>query len=142
MGAIANIILADAATTPVNHTFQPKRVGDGGGNSSVAEWEDRIGGVYDGFFRVKTDISYPTNLRDTVRIRIRLTTPVMEVVTNSSTTGIAPAPTVSYNPMVDCTFVLPKRSTLQVRKDLRKMFSLLLSDPAVIAMVEQIESPY
>lgn len=142
MGAIANIILADAAVTPINHTFQPKRVGDGGGNSSVAEWEDRVGGIYDGFFKVKTDMSYPTTSRDTVRVRIRMSTPVMEVVTNASTTGIAPAPTVSYVPMVDCTFVLPKRSSLQVRKDLRKMFAALLADTQVIAMVEQLESPY
>lgn len=142
MAAIALISLLDAAPTPVARTFTPKRVGDGGGNSSSAEWEDRASGVYDGFFRIKTDISYPTNARDTVRARIRFSLPVMEVVTNSSTTGIAPAPTVSYTPMVDCTFVLPKRSTLRIRQDLRKMFALLLADIHVVNMVEQIEAPY
>lgn len=142
MAAIGNIALADAQTTPVTQTFNPKRVGDAGGNSSSAEWENRIGGVYDGFQRIKTDVSYPANGRDTIRARIRMMLPVMENVTNSTTSGIAPAPTVAYTPMVDCTFVLPKRSTLQVRKDLRKMFALLLADPQMIALTEQIEVPY
>lgn len=142
MAAIATIILADALPTPVTHSFQPKRVGDGGGNSSSAEWEDRVTGVYDGFSRIKTDISFPTASRDTIRARIRFSIPVMDVITNSAATGIAPAPSVAYQPMVDCTFVLPKQSSLAVRKDLRKMFAQLLADPAIVAMLEQIESPY
>lgn len=141
MSAIANIVLLDAQATPVSHTFLPKRVGDGNGTDSTAEWEDRVSGVYDGFWRIKTDLSYPTKQRDTVRARVRLMLPVMEVVTNSSS-GIAPAPTIAYTPMVDCTFIVPKRSTLQVRKDLRKLFAALLADPALVAMVEQIEAPY
>lgn len=142
MSAIANITLADAAATPVNRVFNPKRVGDGGGNSTVAVWENRAGGIYVGYDVIHLDMSYPTPKRRSAHVRVRMMTPVMENTTNATVSGIAPAPTVSYTPMFDGTFVIPERSTLQARKDLRKMLAAALADPQFIAAIEQLEAPW
>lgn len=142
MSAIANITLLDAAATPLSRVFNPKRVGDGGGNSTVAVWENRSGGIYVGYDVIHLEMSYPTPKRRSAHVRVRMMTPVMENTTNNTVSGIAPAPTVSYTPLFDATFVIPERSTLQSRKDLRKMVGLLINDPQFIAAVEQLEAPW
>lgn len=143
MSAIANIVLNDAATTPVAHTFNPARQGLVG-SSSIAMFEDRAAntGIPVGFFKVDLDFSRPSKARKTYRIGLKLSTPVMEVVSNSTVSGIAPAPTVAYTPMAEVVFVIPERSSLQVRKDLRKMFYELMNNAQVVAAVEQLDAPY
>jgi len=46
---------------------------------------------------------------------------------------------LSYVPRAFVEFVLPERSSLQNRKDLRKMLPLLLADAQVVAMVENLQ---
>lgn len=143
MSAIANIVLNDAATTPVAHTFNPARQGLVG-SSSVATLEDRSAntGIPVGYYKIDLDFSRPSKTRKTYRIVWKLSVPVMEVVSNSTVSGIAPAPTVSYTPLAEVAFVIPERSSLQVRKDLRKMFYELMNNPQVVAAVEQLDAPY
>lgn len=143
MSAITNIVLNDAAATPVAHTFNPARQGLLG-NSQLAEFEDRVAnaGIPVGFYRISLDFNRPTKQRKTYRIGLKLMTPVLEVTSNNTVSGIAPAPTVSYTPMFQCDFVVPERATLQNRKDLRKLVHGLLNDPQVIAAVENLDAPY
>lgn len=143
MSAITTIVLADAAATPVNHTFSPARQGLVG-QSSVADFEDRAanGGIPVGFLRVSTEFSRPSADRKSYRVKLKLSTPVLEVVSNSTVSGIAPAPTVSYTPLCQIEFVVPERSSLQVRKDLRKMAYQLLNDQTIINLVENLDVPY
>lgn len=143
MAAIENIILNDAEATPVVHTFNPARQGLVG-NSMVAEFEDRAAntGVPVGFNKVHMDFSRPSKDRKSYRISLKLSTPILETVSNSTISGIAPAPTISYTPMVDCTIVIPDRASLQNRKNLRKMFYELLNNSQVVAAIEQLDSPY
>lgn len=143
MSAIANIVLNDAETTPVAHTFNPSRQGLVG-NSMVADFEDRAAntGIPVGFYKVHLDFSRPSKERKSYRIGLKLSTPVLENTTNSTVSGIAPAPTISYTPMVDCTVVIPDRSSLQNRKNLRKMFYELLNNSQVVAAIENLDAPY
>ena len=71
-----------------------------------------------------------------MRVRIGLHEPIMETVSNNTVAGIAPAPTVSYVSRAFVEFVLPERSSLQNRKDLRKMTALLLNESQMTALVE------
>lgn len=143
MGAIANIVLNDGQTTPVAKTFAVRRVGDVGGEGNLAEWEDRSSTYYIGYNRIVLETSFPKASRpDTIRMRIRVTTPKMENVTNSTVSGVAPAPRVSYTPMFDGTFVIPTRSSLQDRKDLLAYVRNLLANAQVIAAAEQLDVPF
>lgn len=144
MGAIANIVLNDAAATPVAHTFNPSRQGLQTDGLSVAEWEDRAanGGIPVGYFKISAKLRRPTKQLKTYRVSVKVETPVMEVVSNSTVSGIAPAPTVAYNPLFQGDFVLPERSSLQSRKDLRKMVKELFESAAFVAAVENLDFPY
>lgn len=143
MGAITTIVLNDAAATPVAHTFSPARQGLQGPNISVADFEDRAsnGGIPVGYYRISTSFSRPNKDRKSFRIGITMSVPVMETLSNNSA-GIIPAPTVAYQPLAILDVVLPERSSVQVRKDLRKMFYELLNDPQVKKMIEDLDYPY
>jgi len=143
MSAITTIVVNDAATTPLAHTFSPGRQGLLG-QSQIAEYEDRSAntGIPVGYYKVALDFSRPSKQRKSYRVNLKMSTPILEVLSNSTVSGIAPAPTVSYTPMVDCTFVIPERSSLQNRKDIRKMFYELLANAQVIAALEQLDAPY
>lgn len=143
MGAIANIVVNDAASTPVAHTFNPSLQGLQG-RDSVAEFEDRTvnTGIAVGFYKVHLTLSRPTAQRKTYRVGLKLSTPVLETVSNSTVSGIAPAPTVSYTPLIQLDAVIPERSSLQSRKDIRKMFYELLNNAQVIAAIENLDAPY
>jgi hypothetical protein len=143
LGAIANIVLADALATPVNHTFSPARQGLLG-STSVAEWEDRAAntGIPVGFYKIHTQFLRPNKDRKTYRMVLKISLPVLETVSNSTVSGIAPAPTVSYTPLAQMEFVIPERASLQARKDLRKMAFNMLNDTQIVNMIENLDVPY
>lgn len=137
----SNIVLADAQGTPVNHTFVPI----GRDKNGVFIFEDQSAANSIGNWRLTIDVKKPpvalagqnSNNRSN-RIRVELSEPVLEVVSNSTVSGILPAPTVSYVPRSFAEFVLPERATLQNRKDLRKMLALAIADTQVVAAVETL----
>jgi hypothetical protein len=142
MAQIANIVLNDAAGTPVAHTFSPARQGFFSGQD-VAEYEDRAAntGIPVGFYKLSLSVSRPNRDRKSYRINVKLSTPVMETISNSTATGILPAPTVAYTPLIQMDVVIPDRTSLQARKDLRKMFYEALNATAVKAAIEDLEFP-
>lgn len=121
MTAFAALVLADGQATPVNHTFDKKKVGDGSdSNSILAMWEDRVSGVQLGFNKISQMLRFPGTTKGASRstkVSVKIQVPVMEVVSNSTVSGIAPAPTIAYQNLVSIEVVLPERSSLASRAD-------------------------
>jgi hypothetical protein len=143
--AAVNIVLADAQATPVNHTFIPL----GPDKNGVFWFEDQSQASPIGYWRVSVALKRPTNAKAgssskdrVLRATIALHEPILENVTNSTVSGIAPAPTIAYANRCFVEFVLAERSSLQNRKDLRKMVATLLGEAQVTAIVENLITPY
>lgn len=143
--AASNIVLADAQATPVNHTFIPL-----GPDANGTFWfEDQSQASPIGYWRISYQLKRPavaqqgqaSNQR-TYRAVIGLHEPVLEVVSNNTVSGIAPAPTVSYVPRSFVEYVMPERSSLQNRKDLRKMTYNLQNESQLVSLVETLVTPY
>lgn len=139
MATAVSIVLADAAGTPVNHTFVPI----GFDSSGVFWFEDQSQASPIGYWKISAEIKRPgppkageNASNRTVRVRWGLHEPVMENVTNSTVSGVAPAPTVSYIPRAFTEYVLPERSAKIDRQHLRKMCSNLNANAQLVSMVE------
>jgi len=142
MAQAANIVLADALATPVNHTFIPEAVDANG----VFWFVDQSQSNPVGYWRISIELKRPPAIKPGVsskdrnyRIRIMLHEPVLETISNSTVSGILPAPVVAFVPKVDMEFVMSERTPLQNRKDLRKMAAALLNDTQVINAVELLQ---
>lgn len=126
MSTGSNIVLNDAQATPVSHIF----AWDGNDKDGVSNWEDRALGTPIGYNKITVTLTppkrgrrignQPVQANGNYRARVQIHTPLLETVTNATVSGIAPAPTLSYKPLVDCVFVLPERSQLIDRKNLLK----------------------
>lgn len=143
--AASNIVLADALGTPVNHTFVPL----GPDKDGVFWFEDQSQAAPVGFWRISYQLKRPTaatagqsSSQRTYRAVIGLHEPILETVSNNTVSGIAPAPTISYIPRCFTEYVMPERSSLQNRKDLRKMNANLQAEAQLIALVETLVTPY
>lgn len=141
----SNIVIADALATPVNHTFAPV----GRGADGVFYFEDQSQANAVGYWRISVEQKRPkaptagTSSQDrTHRVKIGLHEPILETVSNNTVSGIAPAPTVSYVCRSFCEFIMPERSSLQNRKDLRKMMAALLGDTQVLGATETLAYIY
>ncbi len=139
MSAI-NIVLADAQGTPVNHTFVPIGfVGD------TYWWEDQSAASTIGNWKISLKIQRPSvaqtgqnSAQRVNRVTMQLHEPILETLGTSTISGIPAAPTVSYIPRITSEYVLPERSTLQNRKDLRKMNANLQAEAQMVAAVETL----
>lgn len=141
MAAVAQIVLADAQATPVNHTFIPL----GPDTNGVWWYEDQSRPSPIGFWKVSISLTRPkaanrgTSSTDRVsRVKVGMYMPQLETLGNNSS-GLTPSPTVAYVLTASVQFTLPERSTLQDRKDLRKFVPLVMADAAVIAAVESLQ---
>lgn len=149
MPSAANIVLADAQATPVNHTFKPIGLDKDG----TFWYEDQsVGGTNPpaiGYWRVGIQVKNPpyagpgeNSANRKRRIIFKLLEPVLETLSNSTVSGIVPAPTVSYIPWSDCEFPIPERATYLDRANLLKMMGLLLQTAVAAAVVVDGESIY
>jgi len=142
MAAIANIVINDGLATPVAHTFAPAKT-----MSDYALLEDRVAGVYIGYNKLTFKLTRPDPTKNKVasgniRLSIKVETPKMEVVSNNTIAGIAPAPTVSYRPVAELTVTMPERCALQDRKDLQAFMTGLLANAFVTNAFQNYELPY
>jgi hypothetical protein len=138
MSAIAVLTLNDGAATPVAHTFSPVMIDSNG----VAAYADRIGGVALGFPKVTFSVRPPTKTNRNYRVTAKIVTPVLEVTSPNTATGIQPGPTLAYQPLVNVEFVLPERSSLQQRKDLLAYARNFLAHAVVTSAVQDFETVY
>lgn len=141
MAVAVNIVIADALATPVNHTFIPI-----GKDEKGCFWfNDQSITNAIGFWRISVEVKTPAPIKSgmssadrSYRYRVGLHEPILETVSNNTVAGIAPAPTVSYIPRSFTEYIIPERSSLQNRKDLRKMTAALQLDVNIIAVVENL----
>lgn len=141
MPQAANIVLADAAGTPVNHTFVPN------GKDGQTYWfVDRSQANAIGYWRISVELKAPSaptagvsSKERNFRVKIGLHEPVLETISNSTVSGIVPAPTVGYIPRSLHEFVMSERSTTLDRQHLRKMSAALLANSQIVTVVESLE---
>lgn len=114
MGAQANIVAFDGASTPVTHTFVPISNSTANGES-VAVWRENASGV-------------PLNAQATVTLRRRklknqveqvsltASVPVMEAVTNQNAAGYTAAPKIAYTNTYTMTGYFSERASITDRR--------------------------
>ncbi len=139
--ALSNIVLADAQATPVNHTFAPQ----GADANGVEYLTDYSQANAIGYWKISIQTIAPSQPKAgeasdsrTYRVKIGLHEPVLETLSNSTVSGILPAPTISYIPRSFVEYVLPERSSAQNRKDLWKMTHLLAANTQIQGFVENL----
>lgn len=139
MGSAIDIVLADALATPVNHTFIP--LGPMGTWDMV--FEDQSQASPNGFWRLYIRVKRPAGkeVQSNARVDISLQEPVLEAIAPAAS-GLTQPPTVAYVPRFDATFAMSLRSSLQNRKDLRKMAANVLVNAQIIAAVENLVPLY
>jgi hypothetical protein len=145
MPQASTITLADAAGTPVNHNFVP----NGKDSAGVFWFIDRSLTNAIGYWKISVEMKEPalakagdSSTDRTYRVRIGLHEPVLETLSNSTVSGITPAPTVGYIPRVFTEYVMPERSVLLDRQHLRKMNANLQSNAQIVTVVETLERLY
>lgn len=141
MTVATDIVLADAQATPVNHTFKPI----GPDRDGVFWFVDQSISNAIGFWRISVKTTVPKAARAgessrdrNFRVTVGLHEPVLETLSNSTVSGIAPAPTVSYIPRVFTEYVMPERASELDRKNLRKMNANLQANANILAVVEAL----
>jgi hypothetical protein len=138
-----NIVLADAAGTPVSHTFVPSGIDS---KTGIYWYTDRSQANAIGYWRISIEFKEPpvavnsgmNSSERNYRVRVGLHEPVLETISNSTVSGITPAPTVAYVPRSFTEFILSERTALLERKHLRKMTANLMNDVQVIDVVENL----
>lgn len=141
MAAIANIVINDGEATPVAHTFEPAKT-----TADYAFWEDRDAGIYIGNKKLTVQLSRPSGNGNVgnrnLRVMIKIEVPRMETLSNSTVSGIMPAPTVAYRSVAEMNFTLPERSTLQERKNLRAFVAQLMGNGQIADVIDKLSIPY
>lgn len=143
MPARANIVVNDGKATPVAHTFNPSEDGD------VDLFEDKSGGIAIGYPMIMVKFRRPvsagngaqSNANSRVyRIQLNFSWPVLEVTSPSTGTGIQPAPTVAYVLRSNQEWIIPERSALADRKDLRAIVYNTLNNADIKKVLEEQEA--
>lgn len=137
MSAVGNVVLNDAAGTPLAHTFSPGKQGLVG-STTVQEYENRASnsGVPEGFEKLVLEFGRPVADRKSYKVRVKLTTPILETPAGST------VPVLAHTELFDGVFTLPTRASLQNRKDLRKMVYEALNATVVKQAIEDLDPPY
>lgn len=132
MSAIANISIADGATSPVTHVFTPIT------STPNALWRDSdatkpyVASQYSVLAIRKASSS----TKGLTRVRLSIGLPTMG-------SGVALATSeVDYSHQCVIEFMMPNRGLKQERKDLRTLVKNLLADAAVIDMIDELRSTY
>lgn len=134
MASITSIVLPDAAATPVNHTFVPDSVKGDTGN-----WANQAPSLPIGFETIGATLTNPSGKSSVYRANLSMKLPVLKTTTDS---GGNSTTTVDYWMEFTGEFKIPQRSSLQNRKDLRKLVAGLLNDAQIIAIVEGLQHVY
>lgn len=132
MSAIANITIADGATSPVSHAFVPVQT------SPNPVWQDTDAAkAYKASqYRISAVRKSNDSTKGLTRVRLALVLPTMG-------TGVAlPASEVDYSHQVTVEFIMPNRGLKQERKDLRVLIMNALVDAQVVDMVDELHAAY
>jgi hypothetical protein len=145
MAQLGYMTVSDAQATPVAHNFYPNGRDDKGTFWLI----DRSQASAIGFWKISIEFKEPAPAQAGVsskdrsyRVRIGLHEPVLETLSNSTTSGVLPAPTIAYVPRSFTEFILPERASLLDRQNLRKMMANIISQTAIASIVETLDRPY
>jgi hypothetical protein len=142
MTTASNITIADAQATPVTHTFVPL----GTDRDGVMWFEDQSAASAIGNWKVSVERRAPSGKLNAgmnsanriYRYRIGLHEPVLETVSNSTVSGITPAPQLAYIARGVVEFLLPERTVLLDRQNMAKMLPLLLQNSQIKTLIETL----
>lgn len=141
MAARANVVINDAATTPVAHTFVPSSVVDDRG-FQLATWTDRANSSLLAQPVLTLSKRPPNKGSTSTKVVAKLVFPTMETLSNNTASGINPAPTLAYNHVCVMEITLPQRGTVQERKDLIELFRNFMVNGAFQKAVQDYEMPW
>jgi len=134
MAQIANLVLPDGQTTPVNKTFTARRA-----DTQLATWQDLSSGLKIGFPTVTLSVNDSSS--KITRITGRVVVPTLEVISGADG-GYTPIPRVAYECQAKIEFLLPNRCTLQERKNLHAFLAYFNTGTAFRSAVENYEAPW
>lgn len=134
MAAIANIVVPDAAATPVNHTFVPQKV-----TGDVASWTEKSAATPQGYWTLVNSFKDPATGGKVYRLQYSMAMPVLKSYTDLSGN---PVTVVDYTLRMNAECLIPVASTLQNRKDLRKLFVGILGDAQIVDQIENLNHSF
>lgn len=139
MTAFANISINDGQATPVAHTFTARRL-----DAGVAKWQDISGGIAVGFPTLTASLREPIkgSKVPVYKATLKITLPVLEVVNSSTYSGITPAPTKAYDVIANVDIIMPERSVLQDRKNIRAYLVNALAQADILSMIQDLNMVY
>jgi len=120
MSLQTNISFTDAKPTPETHIYSAR-----GTNNGLATWMDVSDGVNIGMPTITLSHKSSDGSNGAYRVEGRITIPVLEVAVGT-VGGYEPIPKVAYKMFAKFELVAPNRSSLQDRKDLRKILGDLV----------------
>jgi len=132
----------NSATVATDRILNP--VGFLPNNPGVCKWEDRTSGISLGFPYFTLSVKSPTKGSRMHKVQIRYYIPILEVTYPSTSTGIAPSPTLAYTNSCTIEFMTHERSTNVERLALfNNVLSLLVTQIAAndAAPIDQTGSP-
>lgn len=142
--AAVNIVIADATGTPVNHTFVPI----GADPQGVYWWVDQSQDNPLGYWKISAQASKPPAATAgqsadgrNFRVKVALHEPVLANITNSTVSGVMPAPQLSHVVRSYHEFVIPERATKLERQHIRKMSPLLLQNAQMVTLIDDLSWP-
>lgn len=138
MSAIASMTINDGQATPVAHTFAPVTITPEG----VAFWADRASGIALGYPKISASLREPTANSRVYKLTLKIVTPVLEVTSPSTASGIQPAPTKAYDLTAVVDMLLPERSSLAERKNIAAYLKNTLANAIFTNMVENFEAVF
>lgn len=130
MPQVANIVLADGQTTPVNHTFAPTRLASA---TNAFLFEDRAAGVKAGYNTIRVESR--TNSNDADKVDIVLKVPRLAQTSASSGSGIQPNPVAAYSELIRITVTRPHALEQGVANDGYAFLKNLMNNAQFIAWV-------
>jgi len=131
MAVMAAIAIADGASTPVTHTFNPV-------TDQPPEWVDSDAAKAYKYLQPRIIVNTKRSLSPTgvSRVSITLNCP-------QGGDGVTvPANEIARYAMAKLDFLLPSKGTKQERKDLRVMLINLLANAQIIDVVDELNSAW
>lgn len=136
MAAIADIVIADGASSPVNHTFNPVSR-----DVNLAKYKDKSGGITVGYPTLELTDRWQDGSTGSYKMTWKLSVPTLATTAPTTSTGIQPAPTVGFTCWATGSFTIPNQASLQNKKDLYAFAKNLINNSLMKAIVEQQDFP-
>jgi hypothetical protein len=132
---ISTITVADAAATPVNHDFVPRRV-----SGDLATFAEKSASHPSGYWGLGISLRDPQSGNGSKVYRQKVTFD-MPVIVDETINGVA-VPKLLYTLRFTGDMILPADCTLQNRKDFRKMITGIFDHALVKSTIEDLDPIY